>query len=305
MNNIKQILEKYDLRSNKLTIKKNATLVDTDNGRFVFKKDIRNKTNDIYEYLKSRSFNYYPKLVNREEDYNIYEYIEEVKTPNEQKAYDLITMMTLLHNKTTYYKEVDIADYKKIFEDIDSDIDKAIKYYSDLIVNIESKVYMSPSQYLIARNISKLYALVDYCKKELKEWYNLIKDKRRQRVVTVHNDLNIDHIIKNDEAYLISWEKSKTDLPIYDFIVFYKNQYLDFDFIELLKLYESKYPLLEEEKKLMFIILSIPQTLDLSSSEIINCKMVDNFFNYIYKTNELITEYYLPSNTNQDTELQE
>ena len=38
----------------------------------------------------------------------MYEYIEDVNTPEEQKAIDLVSMMSLLHNKTTYYKEVPI-----------------------------------------------------------------------------------------------------------------------------------------------------------------------------------------------------
>jgi hypothetical protein len=304
MNDIRQILNKYALKSNKLTIKKNATLVDTDNGRFIFKKDKENKINNIYEYLKSRSFNYYPKILNREDDYNLYEYIDNINMPDEQKAYDLIEMMALLHNKTTYFKEVDIADYKKIYEDIEQQIKDSYKEYNDLITIIESKVYMSPSEYLIARNISKIYALLDYCHKELKDWYILIKDKRRQRVVLVHNNLSTDHLIKNKDSYIISWEKATNDLPIYDFICFYQKQYLDFDFVPLLSLYESKYPLLEEERKLLFLLLSLPKHIPLTDNEFNNCKEVDYFFNYIYKTDSLIKEYYSPSSPDQEAELQ-
>ena len=39
-------------------------------------------------------------------------------------------------------------------------------YYMDVINIIESKIYMSPSEYLIARNISKIFSCIYFCKNE-------------------------------------------------------------------------------------------------------------------------------------------
>ena len=42
--------------------------------------------------------------------------------PDEQKMLDMIDLVGLLHNKTTYYKNIDLDDYKKIYEDIANNI---------------------------------------------------------------------------------------------------------------------------------------------------------------------------------------
>ena len=46
----------------------------------------------------------------------------DISMPREQKAEDLIDLMALLHHKTTHYKEVDISDYKELYEDISNNI---------------------------------------------------------------------------------------------------------------------------------------------------------------------------------------
>ena len=43
----------------------------------------------------------------------IYPYIEDVYEPREQKAMDMVHLLSLLHSKTTFYGEVDIDKNKK------------------------------------------------------------------------------------------------------------------------------------------------------------------------------------------------
>jgi hypothetical protein len=291
MNNIKEIIDRYALRTNRYTLKKGITIVDTDDGRFVFKKNNGNNIANLYKYLNSRNFTNYDPLVNSDDHYNVYHYIDEIDTPKEQKALDLVNIISLLHNKTTFYKEVDIDDYKKIYEDIKEKLNYYYSYYSNLIDMIETKVYMSPAEYLLARHISKVFGLFYYCQKELEDWYNLIKDKKKQRFVTLHNNLEIDHLIKTDETYLISWENSKVDMPIYDLINLYEKHYFNLDFAELLKSYEFKYPLLPEERKLFFILISIPKKVEFTNNHYLNCKEVNRYLDYIYTTEEFILEY--------------
>lgn len=299
MNKIKEILNKYACVPYRYTIKNNVIIVDTDTGHFVFKKKDRNRNNtnsisSLYKYLKSRNFVYFPNLIEEEDEYDVYQYVEEIETPREQKALDIIYLTSLLHNKTTYYKEIDIDEYKEIYEDIIKQLEYLYNYYTDLITVIERNIYMSPAEYLIARNISKIYMSIIFCRRELEEWYELIKEKKKKRLVTVHNNLDVDHFIRGDDLYLLSWDKARVDLPIYDLYYFYKKRALEFDFEELLKLYESKYPLLEEERKLLFILLSIPDKIELNKSEYENCKEARKIIDYIYKTEMLIIPYYTP-----------
>lgn len=296
-NSINAILNKHSLVPIKYTIKNSVTIVDTDKGCFVFKKkkgDNRNNVNNLYDYLKSRSFNFYPKLLenNDRDDYEIFEYINEVDTPNEQKALDIINIIGLLHNKTTYYKEATEDTYKEIYEKIKKELDYLYNYHTDLITIVEHSVYMSPKEYLFARNISKIYSCLMFCNNELDKWLEITQNKNKQRVVTLHNNLELSHLLRNDNPYLISWEKSKKDIPIYDFYKFYQNHYLDLDFIELFKTYNEKYPLLEEEKILLFILLSIPKKVEFDNNEMESCKRLRKQLDYIYKTENLIKEFY-------------
>lgn len=287
-NNLKNIINKY--KAKKITLKNSAKIIENENTRLVIKKDNPNIL-DTYNYLLSRSFDYFPKIIYKDNDYNVYEYVEDVNEPSEQRILDIITLTSILHSKTTFYKEVDIDNYKYLYETINKKLEYLFNYYNDIITLIEKNIYMSPSNYIIARNINKIFETINYCKYEVDSWYELIKDKRKIRVVNIHNNLSLDHYIKNDKPYLISWNKNKIDMPIYDLLTLYKKYYLDFDFYELFNYYESRYPLTNEERKMLFILMSIPEKLVLDSNEYKNSIKCRKFFDYIYKTKDLINEY--------------
>ena len=45
----------------------------------------------------------------------------------------------------------------------------------------------------------------------------IIEEKKRIRVVQLHNNLNLEHyLVEDNKPYLISWRKSRRDIPIYD-----------------------------------------------------------------------------------------
>ena len=295
MKQINEILKKYEIKPHRYTTTGKATIVDTQMGRFVVKKNIKDKK--IFDYLKSRSFDYYPKTVNEEdEDYDIIEYIEDTDYPNEQKMLDLINLISLLHSKTTHFKEIDYEDYKQIYEDIKNNIEYLEDYYNEMITIIESHVYMSPSEYLLARNISRIFISLNFCKNEIENWYNLIKDKTKQRVVVLHNNLDLSHFIKNDNSYLISWDKSKIGIPIFDLYILYKRHALDYDFSEILKNYEKNYPLKKEERILLFILIALPIKLEFNKSTYELTKEISNQMDIMYKTEKLISPYYMEQN---------
>lgn len=295
MKQINEILKKYKLKPNRYVKNGKATIVDTEIGRFVIKKN--NSDKKIFNYLKSRNFNYYPKIINDlDEEYEISEYIEEIDYPNEQKMLDLTNLISLLHSKTTHFKEIDYEDYKQIYEDIKNNIEYLEDYYNEMITIIESHVYMSPSEYLLARNISRIFISLNFCKNEIENWYNLIKDKTKQRVVVLHNNLDLSHFIKNDNSYLISWDKSKIGIPIFDLYILYKRHALDYDFSEILKNYEKNYPLKKEERILLFILIALPTKLEFNKSTYELTKEISNQMDIMYKTEKLISPYYMEQN---------
>ena len=291
MKQISEILKKYKIKPQRYINNGKVTIIDTEIGRFVVKKN--NKSKKIFDYLKSRSFNYYPRVINEEnEEYEIAEYVEDLDYPDEQKMLDLINLVSLLHNKTTHYKEVDYDDYKKIYEDIKNNIEYLESYYTDIITLIETHVYMSPSEYLLARNISRIYNALNFCKNEIDIWYELVKEKTKQRVVVLHNNLDLSHFFKTDISYLISWDKSKIGIPIFDLYILYKRHALEFDFSEILRYYEQNYPLQKDERKLFFILIALPPKIEFNKSVYEMTKEISRIMDVQYKTEKLISPYY-------------
>lgn len=304
MQEINEIIKKYELKPRKYQKNKKVLFIETNDGKYRIKEKTKNNEN-IYEYLKSRNFNYLPKIIsNPNDEYEITEYIESYNIPEEQKMIDLIDLIALLHNKTTHYKEVTEDDYKEIYENLKNNIEYLYSYYNDLITIIESKVFMSPSEYLIARNISEIFTTLNFSHKELEEWYDLVKEKTKKRLVVIHNNLELDHFISNERAYLISWDKAKIGIPIFDLYKLYLKHGLQFDFIELFKRYEKKYPLYEDERKLFFILISLPKKIELNNTEYENTKFASKEIDLIYKTKKFISPYYSKERPENNTDKQ-
>ena len=276
----------------KYTIKGKTTILETTSGNFVV-KDKNNNLKELYTYLESRSFNYFPRLIDHSrKDVNVFEYLEGTEIPNEQKAEDLIILVSLLHNKTSYFKEVSEDVYKEIYENILSNINYLNEYYNNMYDIYFLEEFMSPDKYLIMRNMYKIFASLDFCENELNLWYDLVKEENKQRVSVIHNNLETNHFIKGEKDYLISWDNAKVDSPILDLINFYKKEYFNYDFGILLKEYLNRYPLSDAELKLFFIIISLPPKIELKEDVFNNCKNIRYDLDYVFKTEELVRPYY-------------
>ena len=66
------------------------------------------------------------------------------------------------------YKEIDLDNYKYIYEKTLNQIEEMYNYYNIVMDNIEMETYMSPSDYLISRNISFIYSALNYAKNNAK-----------------------------------------------------------------------------------------------------------------------------------------
>lgn len=274
------------------TLKGKATLLETTSGDFIIKpkkKDI----NELYNYLISRGFDNFPKLIDASRvDVNVFEYVESIRMPKEQMCDDIIDLIASLHNKTSYFKEVSEDTYKAIYEDIKSNISYLKNYYDTMFEIGFTAIYPSPSNYQFLRNFSKLNAALDFCSKELDEWYELIKGETKTRVAVVHNNLSLDHYLKGNKEVLISWDDYMIDTPIIDLVKLYKNSYLTVNFSEVLERYLYKFPLLEYEKKLLFILITLPPEFKKCDSELLQCRENSRVIDYVFKTEDLIRPYY-------------
>ena len=284
---INQVLKSKGLKARGYRKHGKVTIIDTTEGKYIYKEGRLNP--QILNYLKSRSFDYMPSFLNsNNETYQLASYIENLDIPKEQKILDMIRLISLLHSKTTHYKEIDLDYYEKIYEDLNGNLNYLYIYYTDLITVIESKIFMSPSESLLATNITKIYDTISKNKERLDRWHTLIKEKRKERQVVLHNNLKLDHFLESDIPYLISWDKAKIGSPIFDLYKLYQNHALDFDFDSLLHEYEKTYPLLKEEKELLFVLISLPDIINFKNTEYINCQNISKMIDKIYKTEMLI-----------------
>ena len=280
---INEILKNKGIKARRYEKKGKVTIIDTKDKKYVYKEG--KIESQILNYLKSRSFEYIPSFLNNIQDtYQLSEYINDLNIPKEQKMLDLIRLIALLHSKTTHYKEIDLDYYEQIYEDLDGNINYLYIYYTDLITLIESKVYMSPSESMLANNITKIYQTLSKNKERLDKWHSHIKEKRKERRVVLHNNLKLEHFLESDIPYLISWDKAKIGNPVFDIYKLYQNHILDFDFETILNEYEKSYPLLKEEKELLFILISMPDLIDFKQDEYTNCKIISKMLDKIYKT---------------------
>ena len=288
MKEISDLLKKNDIRAYGYRTDGNVIIADTNIGKVVIKK---NKNKDyIYKYLMDRSFNYYPEILDKD-DYIISKYIEDIDIPSEQKIINLIDLVSLLHMKTTHYKNDVEDEYKKIYEDLSNNYEYLSEYYSDLIALIDDKEFMSPSQYLLARNINSIFSSINIGKQYIENWQKEIDGLKKMRKTVVHNNLKLSHYIRNSNDYLISWDKSKIDIPIFDLYNLYNNHFDDFDFVELLKRYEKVYPLKKYELDLFFILITMPSKREFNDTEFNMCDKISREIDRLYKSNALIGDY--------------
>ena len=274
------------------TIKGKATILETTSGDFIIKE--KNKDlNELYNYLISRGFDNFPKLIDSSrKDLNVFEYVDTINMPKEQMCDDIIDLIASLHNKTSYFKEVSEDKFKSIYEDIKSNISFLKNYYDTMYEIGFSEEFMSPATYLFMRNFYKINAALDFCDREIDEWYELIKGESKIRVSVVHNNLSIDHFLKGNKEVLISWDNYLIDTPIIDIVKLYKNEYLNMNFSKVLERYFYKFPLLPYEQKLLFVLITMPPEIKMSNDEFNKCKNISKVIDYVFKTEDLIRPYY-------------
>lgn len=256
-------------------------------------KKVSKKRNDelleLYEYLTISNFDKFPKVIEVDDNYIRSEYIESAKYHEVTPGIELIKTMAELHSKTVFYKDISKNKHKEVYDKILSNIEYLKDYYEEIIENIESEIYMSPSHYLFARNYSVILGSLRYSEEELKKWFNIVKDKTTERVCIVHNNIRKEHFIKGDKNYLISWEKHLVDTPILDLYKYYKTEGFKLNFNLLFTEYKNNFNLLPEEEKLFKILISLPPKMNFIDNELENTIYIKDSLKYIYDSYKIVS----------------
>ncbi len=291
MTNFTKLIEEYQLYAKRYDCKKKIKILTLDQEQVVIKEKRKNNT-ELFSYLDSKDFKYALKPINlgRDDAYEIYPFVLEKVKIKEEKAVDMMYVLSLLHNKTSFYKELVLDDVKAIYENVSAQIEYLYYYYHDLQDMIEKKVYMAPDEYLFMRNITMVYRCLDYSKNRINQWYQQIKDVKSIRYVMLHSHLEVDHFLQGEEVYFISWDHARRDIPIYDFLTFFQNEYRELDMNSLFQIYSHKFPFTQEEKILFFAYLSIPPKLIMNGNTYNKYSDVYQFVTYLSKVLEFLSK---------------
>lgn len=275
----------------KIERKNNVYIFKTMDGDYAIKVNPKIDYKKLYTYLESRSFDYIPRMYpDSRDDMVVFEYIDDYGIDNNQKILDLINLVSLLHSKTAYYKDVTNDKYKEIYQLVKENILSVDAYYGEMFDReIVNEVY-SPSIYLFLRNYTLIYNACRYTLEHIETWYLNIQDKNKQRVVLVHNNLKLEHMIKNREEYLISWDQYTFDSPVLDLFNLYKNEWENVSFKEVLDTYNSSFGLNDEERLLFDILISIPYKIDIKDKEYDRCREFRRLINYLGKSSLLVKD---------------
>lgn len=279
---------------NKIQIRGNVKIFSTESEKYVTKPK-KKDLSSLFNYLNTRGFNITPEIIDENKDEIRYKYYEDSPFSSPTKDEDLIKTVSSLHYKTTYFKDISRKKYKDIYNTLIGNIDYLKEYYDNLIRTIDFKIYMSPSDYLLARNFTIINSNLIFIEKELNAWYNLVKDKTKEKVCIVHNNLKRENFIEGEKVVLTGWDNYLVDTRILDIYKLYKKEYKKMDFTNLLKIYNDEYPLDDEESKLLSIMISMPSTIKETNNEYDKIKEINEILDYIYRTNELIKTGVLKS----------
>lgn len=275
---------------NKELIRKSKVICNNDK-KYVYKSRIKSKEK-TFEYLKSKGFVNYLTYERETEKYEIYPFIKEEKIPPEDKAQELIYLLSLLHIKTTTHQETNIKETQELYEDSKTKIHELRKFYYEQQDITETKVFMSPEEQLLMNNISNFYKALNYAEHKLEEWYKLKKQEKTERLTQLHNNISLNHfLISKENKVIIDWEQASKGIVIYDFLKFYQNEFNNIEMISLFKLYQSKYQYTKSEQLLFEALLAVPPKVEFNKTHILNTINTRLAVNYVNKTSQFLSEY--------------
>ena len=244
------------------------------------RKESKNDIISKYNYLESKDFHNYIKtiIIN---GYEIRDYIKEVDITKEDKISELINIISILHFKTTHYKNYSLNEIKDFYEHTTDEINSIKDYYNNIIEEYDINYFLKPSINFLINNISLIFVSLDNCKYFLDKWYEIVKEKLRKRVVMNHNNLKLSNLIVGDYSYLINFDHSIIDYPIYDIVSIFKNNYKYIDMIDTYKTYCDKCSLFKEEIYLLFVELLKIEKVTFNSLDIINTRKLSELISYL------------------------
>ena len=253
----------------------------------VYKKINNPKCGYLFDYLNTMNFNNIPSY-RFVDDYVTYDYIDDLSIKNDLKAKEIINLIALLHNKTSYTKDLDLNLINGLKDKYLNHVNYYINYFNHFYQNNIANNYYRPSTYLILRNYTLIKDYLNLTKDLIMKWYDNVINNNHIRLSIIHNNLSLSHFIHNQDNYLISWDHFRNDFPMVDLAIFYQKYYNQFDFSSLFTDYLKINPLTDDEMMLFKILLLLNFTYDEELTQMNRLKNDTIFILYLNKTISLI-----------------
>jgi hypothetical protein len=288
MINLNECLSEYNLEIDKVTYWKNYIIIDSDSDKYLFKIRDSNKR-ELYNYLESINYSYYLELINNYDDYfELYRYYEDKVYDNYTKAKEMIYALSSLHLKSVKYKNYNIDEVKKIYEDKIVEIDNMMKYYLDLQDYIEEMSFPTAGYYLLIKNISKIYELLRRSRNYLDRWYS-DGDNKFSLSLLIEN-LSLDNFRMGDKTYFIDLGNFTWDFSSFDLDKFYKSNFNLVEMKSLINIYNLECHTDYRSNLFFKCLIAIPWKLNFSKNNYSDSIMVRKLIDYVDYTLEFLEE---------------
>ena len=240
------ISEKYNIKVHdieRLTNKSYKIVCDTRNCYFI--KQVPKIVESKYVFLSNQGVNnvLYPILNNdrkyitdfNDKNFYVNDYIENIVSKEESRAYNMFNALDRLHSSTTIKKQLSTTNSRPKIEEITKQLDYKFVLIEQYIRGLETKPIDKYSMMVLEK-----YHIILNAKKELvtlqKKIILSIKDKNSVEYSFVHNNPKNDHLImKNGYQYLTSITNGKIGVSSLDMAKFYiENSELNLDYKEII-----------------------------------------------------------------------
>lgn len=261
-------------------LSKKALKVYTDTGSFVLKK--LNKGFNPYFFdtlrmLNEKKYSHYVPLVSNKKQQLFsqfngdYYYLmpwltNEIEEERDARHQYLFKEVASLHKKTETTVELKGQEVTDHYEKMLKRLDEEKAMYEAFVDQCEQKIYLSPFELQAVTYYIEVTRAINYSRKKLEEWSELMSGKKSSRVVLIHGKLSARHFLYDDEGtgYLTNFENSVYASPIDDFLLFMNRTAKTYpiqsdDCLNWFYSYQKDYPYTLEEMTLFLSYLAYPE----------------------------------------------
>lgn len=274
----------------KYTLVDNNKIITYPDKTIFIKKRSSYNIEEVYKYLDDHAVNNYLKPVEVTDKELIFPYFEKTSLKDDEISKRLVLNLTIWQNKTTTYQKLNLDEVKNFYESTKKEINYLFSYYRDILLQLETKVYYLPTEYLFLRNSSIINRQLKVAADLLEEWYETVKNKERERLVYCHGKCELAHFLPIDDGYFISLEQAHLGRVSDDIENLFRKNFSSIDLVTTYNLYQRKYPYTLDEKLFLFVKLAIPPKIDIYPCNLETNKRLLDFYEQLIDFNKFILE---------------